>query len=88
MGSPITLKATLTDNDKVVNEGKVVFKVNGKSLKDENGKVVYAKIVNNEAVLEYTFPESWKLKDYTITAVLLSTDYPRLEANSTLTLSN
>ncbi|AWX32480.1 Ig-like domain repeat protein [Methanosphaera sp. BMS] len=88
VGSPITLKATLTDNDKVVNEGKVVFKVNGKSLKDENGKVVYAKIVNNEAVLEYTFPESWKLKDYTITAVLLSTDYPRLEANSTLTLSN
>ena len=88
VGSPITLKATLTDNDKIVNEGKVVFKVNGKSLKDENGKVVYAKIVNNEAVLEYTFPESWKLKDYTITAVLLSTDYPRLEANSTLTLSN
>ncbi|MDO5825057.1 MAG: Ig-like domain repeat protein [Methanosphaera sp.] len=88
VGSPVTLKATLTDNDNVVNEGKVVFKVNGKSLKDENGKVIYAKIVNNEAVLEYTFPESWKLKEYTITAVLLSSDYPRLEANSTLTLSN
>ncbi|MBO7718691.1 MAG: Ig-like domain repeat protein, partial [Methanosphaera sp.] len=88
IGTPVTLKATLTDNGKQINEGKVLFKVNGKTLKDESGKVIYAKIVNNEAVLEYTFPESWKLKDYTITAMLISSDYPRLEANSTLTLSD
>jgi chaperone required for assembly of F1-ATPase len=88
VGSKVTFKATISGTDEVVNEGKIVFKVNGKSLKDENGKVIYAKIVNNEAVLDYVIPDSWKIKNYTISAVLLSSDYPRLVGNATLTLSN
>ena len=86
-GSTITLKATITDNNKVINTGKVVFKINGKTLKDANGKVIYAKVVNNEVIVEYSLPESYKAKDYTITATLISPDYERLEDSETLTVN-
>jgi len=86
-GSTITLKATITDNNKVINTGKVVFKINGKTVKDANGKVIYAKVVNNEVIVEYTLPDSYKAKDYTVTAVLISPDYERLEDSKTLTVN-
>jgi len=86
-GNTITLKATITDNNKVINTGKVVFKINGKTVKDANGKVIYAKVVNNEVIVEYTLPDSYKAKDYIITAVLISPDYERLEDSKTLTVN-
>ena len=87
-GGKITLKATITDNNKVINNGKVVFKINGKTLKDENGKVIYAKVVNNQVVLEYTLPESYKAGMYNITATFLSADYDRLTDNKNLIVTN
>ena len=87
IGNTITLKATITDNNKVINTGKVVFKINGKTVKDANGKVIYAKVVNNEVIVEYTLPDSYKAKDYIITAVLISPDYERLEDSKTLTVN-
>ena len=87
IGSTITLKATITDNNKEINTGKVVFKINGKTVKDANGKVIYAKIVNNTVIVEYTLPDSYKAKDYNITAVLISPDYERLEDSKTLTVN-
>ncbi len=64
-GSTITLTATLSDN--TINNGKIVFKVNGKSIKDVNGNVIYAKVVNGAVSVEYTLPEDMKAKDYNIT---------------------
>lgn len=32
----VVLKATITDGNKLINTGKVVFKVNGKTVKDAN----------------------------------------------------
>ena len=87
-GGKITLKATITDNNKVINNGKVVFKINGKTLKDENGKVIYAKVVNNQVVLEYTLPESYKTGMYNITATFISPDYDRLTDNKNLIVTN
>jgi uncharacterized Zn-binding protein involved in type VI secretion len=86
IGDTITLKATITDNNKVINTGKVVFKINGKTVKDENGKVIYAKVVNNEVIVEYTLPDSYKAGTYTITATYIGTDY-RLEATESLTVT-
>ena len=86
-GGKITLKATITDNNKVINAGKVVFKINGITVKDENGKVIYAKVVNNQVVLEYTLPESMKAGAYNITATLISADYDRLTDSKTLTVT-
>ena len=85
-GQKITLTATITDNDKVINNGKVVFKINGKTVKDDNGKVIYAKVQNNIASVEYTIPESMKIGNYTITATYISTDYDKLISNSTMTI--
>ena len=85
-GSSITLTATITDNDKVINTGKVVFKINGKTVKDASGKVIYAKVVNNQVSVDYTLPADLKAKDYTITATFISNDYERLEDTKTLTI--
>ena len=85
--STITLKANITDGSKVINTGKVVFKINGKTVKDSNGKVIYAKVVNNTVSVEYTLPSSYKAKTYTITATLISTEYDRIEDSKTLTIT-
>jgi len=87
-GDKITLKATITDNDKIINTGKIVFKINGKTVKDENGKVIYAKVVNNSVEFEYTLPESYKTGSYNITATFISADYDRLTDSKTLTMTN
>ena len=86
-GSTVQLKATITDGDKVINTGKVVFKINGKTVKDENGKVIYAKVVNNQVIVNYTLPADMKAKDYNITATFISSDYERLEDTKTLTVN-
>lgn len=85
-GETINLTATITDGNKQINQGKVVFKINGKTLKDSNGKVIYAKVVNGIAKLEYTLPADMKAKDYNITAVFNAPDYGKMEDVKTLTV--
>ena len=87
VGETINLTATITDGDKVINTGKVVFKINGKTVKDSNGKVIYAKVSNNQVSVEYTIPEDMKAKEYNITAILTSSDY-KLEDTKTLTVTS
>jgi len=86
-GTTIQLKATITDGDKVINSGKVVFKINGKTVKDTNGKVIYAKVVNNQVIVNYTLPADMKVKDYNITATFISSDYERLEDTKVLSVT-
>ena len=85
--STITLTANITDGNKTINNGKVVFKVNGKTVKDENNKVIYAKVVNNTVTVTYTLPENMKEGTYNIKAIYTSTDYDKLESNATLTIT-
>lgn len=68
-----------------INDGKVVFKINGKTVKDANGKVIYAKITDNAASVTYTIPDSYKYKTYTVTAVYLYQS-ERIDINTTLTV--
>ncbi|MBR3214803.1 MAG: Ig-like domain repeat protein, partial [Methanosphaera sp.] len=86
-GETITLTAHVTDNDKVINNGKVVFKVNGKTVKDASGKVIYAKVVKNQVSVNYTIPVDMKAKEYNLTATFISSDYDRLEDTKTLTVT-
>ena len=60
----ITLTATITDGDNVINTGKVVFKINGKTVKDANGKVIYAKVSDNQVNFTYMLTEDMKAKEY------------------------
>ena len=81
--------ATVKDGDKAITTGKVVFKINGKTVKDTNGKVIYANVdVNGVATIpDYTIPESMKTGTYTITALFTAPNYEKLQSNSTLTIT-
>ena len=87
--SQITLTATINDGNKPINTGKVVFKINGKTVKDENGKVIYATVTNGIASIpNYTLPETFKTGTYTITATFTAPNYEKLQTNSTLTVTS
>jgi hypothetical protein len=87
VGQTVTLTATVTATTPV-NNGKVVFKINGKTVKDANGKVIYAKVTDGTVNVEYTLPSDMKEQEYTLTAVFISTDYGRLEDVKTLTVTS
>ncbi|MBR3213256.1 MAG: Ig-like domain repeat protein, partial [Methanosphaera sp.] len=82
-GQTVTLTATLSDN--TINTGKIVFKINGKTVKDANGKVIYAKVVNGQVSVEYTLPENMKTGSYNLTAAYISSNN-RIEETKTLTI--
>ena len=86
-GETVTLTATVSDGNAPVNVGKVVFKVNGKTVKDANGKVVYAKVVNGMVSVEYTIPENMKAGSYNITVSFTAPGYDKLVDTKTLTVS-
>ena len=85
--SRINQTIQITVNVQDTNNGKVVFKINGKTIKDESGKVIYLTVSNNQATLNYTIPTSYKTKTYTLTAVYISNNQ-RIEAESTLTITS
>ena len=87
VGSTVTLKAQVTGSSDMIAKSKVVFKINGKSVKDSNGKVIYAQIENGEVSFDYTLPATLKAKSYNIVAVLIMPNYERLEDSKTLTLT-
>ena len=45
-------------NNNTVNSGKVIIKINGKTLKDNEGKTVYIKVKNGTAIFNYKIPTS------------------------------
>jgi len=70
-----------------VNVGKGVFKVNGKTVKDANGKVISAKVVNGTVSVEYTIPENMKAGSYNITVSFTTPGCDKLVDTITLTVS-
>ena len=60
--STVNLTATVTEEDQIpITGGKVIFKVNGKVLRDTSGKILYATVTDGVAsVLDYSLTESWK----------------------------
>lgn len=86
-GETLTLTATVTDTDTPVNTGRVVFKLNGKTLKDENGKVIYVNVVNGVATTNYTIPSKTKAREYTLTAVFVDSMYKRCETEGQIVVT-
>ncbi|MDO5825880.1 MAG: hypothetical protein Q4Q22_05830 [Methanosphaera sp.] len=87
-GETITITATVKDFDENMNTGKVVFKINGKTIKDANGKVIYTQVEDGIASCDYTIPESMKTRNYTLTAVFTAANFNRTEANAQLTIED
>ncbi|WP_303235215.1 Ig-like domain-containing protein [Methanosphaera cuniculi] len=82
-----TLIAEVCDIDgNAINNGRVVFKLNGKTLKDANGNTIYVNVRNGVATATYILPEGMAPKDYILTAVSSDKTYNRVEVNSTLTV--
>ena len=85
-GSTITLKAKITAGDKAITTGKIVFKINGKTVKDENGKVIYAKVdANGEVSVDYNL-DNLKAGTYTIEATFISPNYDKITSNTTMNI--
>jgi len=86
-GQTITLRAKVLDaNGDRINNDKVIFKLNGITLKDQKGNTLYAQVIDGEAILNYTIPATYSAKTYTLTAVIGGNYYQRTETNGTLTL--
>ncbi len=70
----ITLQANITDkyNNKVT-YGKVVFKINGTTIKDIHGNVIYAPVINGIATLQYIIPYNLAKDNLTIQAIYSGT---------------
>ena len=87
-GEKVTLRAKIVDaNGDNINRGKVVFKLNGKTLTDKNGKTLQASVVVGEAVLEYTIPSTYSAKTYNLTAVYGGEGYTRSQTSGKLTIN-
>jgi uncharacterized Zn-binding protein involved in type VI secretion len=85
-GSTITLKAKVTLGDTPITTGKIVFKINGKTVKDANGKVIYAKVdANGEVSVDYNLGDL-KANIYTVEAVFTATGYDKIQSNTTVTV--
>ena len=87
-GDNITIITFIKDNtDKIVKSGTVIFKLNGITIKDENGKAITVKVKDGIAQLNYNLPGNSAGKNYTITAVFSDSTFERAEANSTISIS-
>ena len=70
VGETINITATIkTVDDEAVTGGKVVFKINGQTLKDEDNNPIYAYVNNGVATAKYTVPATWTKSNLTIDAV-------------------
>ena len=60
VGKKIKITANIkTKEGKNVTAGKLIFKVNGKYLKDSNGNIIRANVAKGVATIKYTVPNSW-----------------------------
>jgi hypothetical protein len=75
-GDSTTLTAQFyDDDDQQITSGKVIFKVNGKTIRDNNGNVIYAEIVDGQATLpDVNITQEWMKPDTTIQAVYVGND--------------
>lgn len=85
--SYVLLNASVMDeNNKPANDGVVVFKLNGVTLKDNNNQVYYVKVKNSFAQLRY-YVGVMSSKNYTFTAVYKgSINYYTSRADNVLTV--
>ena len=87
-GDKITLTASVTNGNEEITSGRVAFKFNGKTIKDESGKAVYLDLKEGPATYEFTVPAKTKAgKEYTLTAVFTDTIYDRSQDEKEITVT-
>ena len=83
VGQKLIMTVSLGDN--LINTGKIIFKIDGKTLKDEDGQMIFVKVTNGIAQFEYTIQSIFSARTHKITAVYAGTVlYERTETSSML----
>ncbi|WP_303236031.1 beta strand repeat-containing protein [Methanosphaera cuniculi] len=82
----LNVNVTVIDNGYLVNNGFVIFKINGKTLKDETGKEIRVNVVNGIATLNYKLPSTIGGGKYNITCVYNSPFYNRQQTTKNFTI--
>ena len=85
-GQTIKITVKITEKDANVNEGRVLFKVNGKTMRDNEGYIIYHEVKDGLVTIDYTIPENARAQDYTFTCVYGNKLYNRNDVNSTITV--
>ena len=85
-GQTIKITVKITEKDANVNEGRVLFKVNGKTMRDNDGYIAYHEVKDGIVTIDYTIPENARAQDYTFTCVYGNKLYERCDVNSTITV--
>ncbi|RAP46666.1 MAG: hypothetical protein BZ136_07370 [Methanosphaera sp. rholeuAM74] len=75
-------EVTIMVNTKNLDSGKVVLKVNGKTVKSSDGKL-YAKVIGDTTTFTYVLPKTLNVGEYSVKAVYTSGS-TKLEADSKL----
>lgn len=83
----ITAKITNNKNTQPINIGRIIFKINGRTLRYENGGINYATVENGIATITYKLPTTTKAKEYNLTCIYGHKLYERSEENTTLTIT-
>ena len=86
MDQNITFTATINDTIDV-NDGVVIFKINGLTIRNESGESLQIPVVNNTASLNYTIPDGWSAKPLKLTAVYANKNYKRMENKTYFSLT-
>ncbi|RAP51873.1 MAG: hypothetical protein BZ137_09550 [Methanosphaera sp. rholeuAM130] len=86
-GDRLKLIAHLSENQIDINGGQLVFKLNGLSLKDENGSAVVVNIKDGLGILDYKIPDTLGARTHNLTAVYSSNKYGRVELSTDLTMN-
>ncbi|RAP50597.1 MAG: hypothetical protein BZ136_00965, partial [Methanosphaera sp. rholeuAM74] len=85
----ITITAKVVDEFGAnVEGGRVIFRVNGQALKDENNNTIIATVVNGTATANVTVPKAWNKTNVTIAAVYQGNDkYLSSTGNNTVNVT-
>ena len=84
VGTIATLTANIVDiNGNKVSGGKAVFKINGITLKDETGNVIYARVSDGLASIQYKVQDVWMKDTSYIEAVYSGTNNSRVRPRTT-----
>ena len=80
------IDVTIKEDEKLVNDGFIIFKINGKTLKDTNGEDIKANVVNGHATLNYILPSTIGGGKYNITCVYNNPFYNREKTTKNFTI--
>ena len=87
VGDIVTLQAKVFyHDDDVVPSGRIAFKLNGNTVTDSEGNLIFADVVDGIATLEYTFSDNLASGVYELSEVFENPVYYRSDAISTFTI--